>query len=640
MFKSIYQYFLIWSLLGLGFIQFELTAQIDTAWISKGLFPEANITSTTVVKADQSNNIIVAGTLYDIDLPYENIFAIKYDPNGDILWLQTFGSEDTISFEPNTLCIDSDGNAYITFMRHFINTNGNYWSIAVQKYNGSDGTLLWTSELPDAQFQAFEWQVKPKYMTIDNNHLYIAGTKFEPGVTGSEMLIIKMDFNGNILWTETHSGSGVYANSKAVVVDASGNVYIAGDAWNASIDYCVVKFDQNGNLLWDAFYDGQVYNDTDIAQSITVDNNGNVYITGYNQISSNLKDIVTVKYDQNGNFQWDESYGNPDYRSNNAYFLETDASGNLYVGGYSAYEDPYPGTGKDYILLKYSQSGNLLWYSRFDHFNYIDDHPYDFAKGPNDNVYICGTSVKSCYPNEFITVVKYDPQGGLVWNFCIPDMYGIPWGIDVIDNDEFVVAGASIDSNMVKDATTIKYSPGSSGYESDILNVFFESQIGPPIIDYENHTVTAFVDETANLLYMVPYIAISDYACMYPDDEDTTSFAVPVWYNVTSFDNVEQWWIVYVEGGYVGTNDRRQEDFLIYPNPTMEKFSIQCSEFCIGYCKIELYDLFGKQVALLFEGDLTTDQLEFNVDILQAGIYLLRIHSGNQIFTQKIIIQK
>jgi len=134
-----------------------------------------------------------------------------------------------------------------------------------------------------------------------------------------------------------------------VAVDPSGNVYIAGDAWNASIDYCVVKYDQNGNLLWDAFYDGQIYNDTDIAQKVIVDDNGNVYITGYNQISSNLTDIVTIKYDQNGNFLWDKSYGNPDYRSNNAYFLENDAAGNLYVGGYSAYEDPYPGTSKSYI---------------------------------------------------------------------------------------------------------------------------------------------------------------------------------------------------------------------------------------------------------------------------------------------------
>jgi len=618
----------------------NLVAQIDTAWISKGLFPNANSSTATVVKANQLGNVLSAGSIYNINSPYENIFIVKYDENGNILWLQAYDAADTISFEPNTICLDNDGNVYITFMKHILNSNTNYWSIAVQKYNGSDGSLLWTSEIGDAQFNAFEWQVKPEYMTIDNNHLYVAGTKFEPGITGSEMLVAKMDFNGDTLWTRTHKGSGVYSNSKSVAVDPSGNVYIAGDAWNASIDYCVVKFDQNGNLLWDAFYDGQIYNDTDIAQKVFVDNNCNVYITGYNQISSNLTDIVTVKYDQNGNFQWAMNYGNPDYRSNNAYFLENDAAGNLYVGGYSAYEDPYPGTGKDYVLLKYDPSGNLLWDARYDHFNYLNDHPFDFAKGPDDNIYICGISVKSCYSNEFMTVVKYNPQGDMMWNFFVPDLFGIPWRIDVIENDQFVVAGGSIDSNMVSEAATIKYSTGtSSNYESDILNVFLESQIGPPIIDYENHTVTAIVDETANLLYLVPYIAISDHACMYPDDEDTTSFAVPVWYNVTSFDNVEQWWIVYVEGGYVRKIENDIVDFQIFPNPAKNKFEVRSSMFEVGQCRIDFYDLNGRKL-LQKNTEVGIEKVEIDISWLEGGIYFCKVSTEKYTNTKKIIIQK
>jgi len=194
---------------------------------------------------------------------------------------------------------------------------------------------------------------------------------------------------------------------------------------------------------------------------------------------------------------------------------------------------------------------------------------------------------------------------------------------------------------MVSEATTIKYTSGSSSnYENDIINVFFESQIGPPIIDYENHTVTAFVDETANLLYMVPYIAISDYACMYPNDEDTTSFVGPVWYNVTSFDNVEQWWIVYVEGGYVGKIENNIVDFQIFPSAYEDKFEVRILGFEVDPYRIELFDLFGKRVAVLFDGEPNSEDLQFNVDFLQTGIYLMRVNSANQIFTQKLIIQK
>ncbi len=617
---------------------FNISAQVNASWISKGLFPEANSSSATVVKADQAGNIIVAGTIYNDDLPYENIFVAKYDENGEILWLQPYGSEDTLSNTPNTLCIDSEGNAYITFMKH--NAGLSYWSIAVQKYNGAGGTLLWTSEIADAQFNAFEWQVKPEYMTIDNNYLYVAGTKFEPGVTGSEMLIFKLDFNGDTLWTATHKGSGIYSNSKSVAVDPSGNVYIAGDAWNESIDYCVVKYDPDGNLLWSAFYDGQVYNDTDIAQYVKVDDQGNVFITGYNQISSNLTDIVTVKYNSDGIFQWDRSYGNPDYRSNNAYYLETDESGNLYVGGYSAYEDPYPGTGKDYILLKYDPAGNLLWDARWDHFNYYNDHPFDFDMGPEGNIYICGISVKSCFPSEFITVVKYNPQGDLQWNVCIPEMYGTPWEISVMNNDEFVVAAGSYDTIMVNDATTIKYDDSNPVfYENDIIEIFFESQIAPPIIDYENHTVIATVYDTVDLQYLVPYITISDYACMYPDDEDTTSFVVPVWYNVTSFDNVEQWWYVIVEGGYVGKKEWRIENLRIYPNPARNEFGVSSSEFKASGANVEIYDLSGKKL-LDKRIPARTETVEIDVSGLESGVYLCRISTEEYSITKRIIIQK
>jgi hypothetical protein len=335
-------------------------------------------------------------------------------------------------------------------MKHHIDISGTYWSIAVQKYETTDGTIMWTSELSDATFNAFEWQVKPTYMTIDENHLYVAGTKFEAGVGNREMLAMKLDLNGNILWTATHAGPGD-SNSKSIAVDENGNVYIAGDAWNTSIDYCVVKFDPNGNLLWDAFLDGDVYHSTDIAESVLVDDNGNVYVTGYSLISSYQKDILTAKYDQNGNFLWKQSYGNPGYRVNNAYYLAMSETGDLYVGGYSAYEDPYPGTGKDYILLKYTPTGSLIWDARYDYKNYLDDHPFDFDLGPEGNIYICGITMKSCYLYKFITAVKFNPQGELEWDVRVPNLYGTPWEISVIEEDRFVVAAGAFD---IQEGTT------------------------------------------------------------------------------------------------------------------------------------------------------------------------------------------
>ena len=417
----------------------------------------------------------------------------------------------------------------------------------------------------------------------------------------------------------------------------------------------MVKFNQNGNLLWHAFLDGSVYHDTDIAQKVITDAGGNVYLTGYSQVSSYQKDIMTVKYNQDGDFQWQRSYGNPDYSSNNAYYLEMTQDGNLYVGGYVAYEDPYPGSGKDYCLLKYDPSGNLLWDATYDYHNNLDDHPYDFEMGPDGSVYICGTSRKSCFLWEFITTVKFNPQGTLVWDVCIPELCGTPWEISVSGNDQFAVASGAYDTIQVRDATTIKYVSSSPvNYEADITDIYFSSMVAPPVINYTNQTIVATVHDTANLAYLIPFITISDYACMYPEDEVTTSFVVPVWYNVTSLDGkTEKWWYVTVEGGYVGYEELLEEGVKIYPNPTCGKFQISNpirqpadqanSKFQNPKYKIEVVDLYGKimnKTPLHRTGEgpgVGAGTLELDISHFPAGIYFVRISTSDSQILKKIV---
>jgi len=355
----------------------------------------------------------------------------------------------------------------------------------------------------------------------------------------------------------------------------------------------VLKFDSNGDFLWDAFLDGDIYHNTDIAESVLVDDSGNVYVTGYNQVSSNQKDIVTAKYDQNGNFLWKQNYGNPEYRVNNAYYLEMSETGALYVGGYSAYEDPYPGTGKDYILLKYSPSGALLWDARYDYKNYLDDHPFDFDMGPEGNIYICGFTMKNCYIYKFITAVKINPQGQIEWDVHVPNLYGIPWGIAIIDEDRFVVAAGAFETIQVNEATAIYYEPATPPiYEADILDVYFESQVSPPVIDYANQRVIATVHDTANIEFLIPYITRSEHSCMYPDDEVITSYIEPIWYNITSFDDeIEKWWYVIVEGGYVGQEEVEVQAFEVYPNPCSGKVFLRYQIPDKRYLKADLYSI-------------------------------------------------
>ncbi|MHC1776088.1 MAG: T9SS type A sorting domain-containing protein [Lentimicrobium sp.] len=611
----------------------SLSAQVSPAWITPGQFPGSGSSSAYELETDASGNVFIAGEKsYDI-APLGNIFLIKYDANGNLIWLKTYVTPNPQPIGPFDLCLDAGGNAYLAFINPVTP-----WAIAIQKYRAADGFLEWTTEIPGSSFNAFEWQVRPVFMISDGSYIYIGGTKFETGVSGSRMLAVKMNTGGGIEWSRTFKGSGIYANTKSIATDPSGNVYIAGDAWNTSIDYCVVKYNANGDYQWHAFIDGSVYHDTDVAEKVIVDNNGNVYVTGYSQITSYEKDILTVKYNAGGVFQWQRSYGNPEYDSNNAWYLATTAGNELLVGGYVAYETPYPGSGKNFCLLKYNTAGDLQWSAIYDYQNNLDNHPFDFDTSPDGSIYIAGTSLKSCEVQQYITIVKVNPQGTIAWDVCIPGLMGTPWEIIADGNDEFTVALLKYNNQPVYEAVAARFEPAAPViYEADMTDIWFSSQTAPPLIDNTARTVLATVHDTANLATLIPFITTSEHACFYPEDEMVTDFTTPVWYNVSSFDGeTEKWWVVTVQQGPVSAGNQTLQEIKVYPNPASDWVQLQLPAINHRSLTIELMNMQG--VVLLKQRIENSEALQgFDISHLPAGAYFCFISGLDTVSIKRIV---
>jgi Beta-propeller repeat len=179
-----------------------------------------------------------------------------------------------------------------------------------------------------------------------------------------------------------------YAN--AIAIDRSSNVYVTGfsdGGPGVGPDYATVKYDSSGQEQWVARYNGPA-NDDDESYAITVDASGNVYVTGYSVGSGTQEDYATIKYDGLGTEEWVARYDGPANLNDDAHAIALDSSGNVYVTGWSV----GLGTGFDYATVKYDSSGEGLWVARYDGAAGTDDQSYAVAVDASGNVCVTGYS--------------------------------------------------------------------------------------------------------------------------------------------------------------------------------------------------------------------------------------------------------
>jgi hypothetical protein len=171
----------------------------------------------------------------------------------------------------------------------------------------------------------------------------------------SDLYIAKISSGGSVAWAQSVGSTNMVGDRyvHGIAVDNSGNAFIAG-VFSANMIFgtttltgtgtqnmFVAKYDNNGNFQWARRVNG-------ICQSrdVAVDSQGNVVVTGYftGTVTAETHtltattgigqpaDIFVMKYDASGNYLWGQRAGNSG--SDMAFEVETDATDNIYIGGY------------------------------------------------------------------------------------------------------------------------------------------------------------------------------------------------------------------------------------------------------------------------------------------------------------------
>ncbi len=301
---------------------------------------------------------------------------------------------------------------------------------------------------------------KAEAIAVDElGNTYVTGTSWGSS-TDYDYATVKYNPSGDSMWVARYNGpDSSNDGAKAITIDEAGNVYVTGSSMRSDLytDCVTIKYNSSGDSLWVVRYNGSADNN-DYPYAIAVDESGNVYVTGYTTGSSTWWDYVTIKYDSSGVEQWVQKYITDDF--DYAIAIAIDDSGNIYVTGSTgnAYDIPW-----DYVTIKYNSSGVEQWVARYNGPADDEDEASAIAVDENGNVYVTGGSSGLSTGYDY-TTIKYNSSGISLWvkRYNGP-ANGTDWA-NVLTLDEasnVYVAGGSAGSGTGWDYATIKYN--SSG---------------------------------------------------------------------------------------------------------------------------------------------------------------------------------
>lgn len=398
----------------------------------EGIYEEKGMGITT----DLDGNVLVTGFFYASSITLgsivltnagdHDIFIVKYDPSGNVLWAKSYGGSG--NDKAMSIATNDKGNIFLaghftssslSFGTTTLNNNGNY-DIFVAQFD-SAGNALWASSSGGTNDD-----MGYAIATNDSGNVFVSGYFSSSSlgfggdtltnVDSSDIFIVKYDSSGNALWARSGGGTGMDYSYNSLTSDAGGNVFITGffsspvlsfDSINLSNagkgDIFIVKYDASGNVLWAKSAGGT--ND-DACYDIATDISGNAFITGYFSSASISFDSITlqnnipgfdriliVKFDPSGNAVWAKRYGGNG--TDRGYAIANADSGNIVVAGFQSSSLLQFGSTTltnagsiDIFVVKLKDSGTALWAKSGGGTGY--DFVMDIAFDANENTFVTG----------------------------------------------------------------------------------------------------------------------------------------------------------------------------------------------------------------------------------------------------------
>lgn len=513
--------------------------------------PTGNQAFARAIAADATGNIYIGGFWWSGENTEDNFILIKYNQNGDTVWTRNYNGPTSGQDRINCLAIDLQGNI-----------------IAVGE---SESSLHY------------------------------------------DFLTIKYDPQGNMIWTNRFNWfSNSYDYPSAAATDGLSNIYIAGkSSYGSNYMITVIKYSPTGGLLWAKSYKGDSAGENYPASFSVSKTSGNLFITGYITSTAGHKNITTLKYSPNGNLLWDKRFSGSGLFDNAGKCIGTDAADNAYVTGY-IYNDS---VNADYVTIKYSTSGYLLWTKYYGGSSGGADIPVSIKVDSVGNNYITGSSVAGINEIKY-AAIKYDSAGTLKWltEFSMQgSSYNSPVSSALSAAGNLIVAGNSSNINpALNDYVVLKYN-NVNGNITGNYRFHFPG--------YNNNEPTSMAFDGLGNCILTGFVA-----------GDSSLLIGTLKVNENTI-------------GIKGNIESIPDEFYIrqnYPNPFNPETNIKFYLKRPGFVTIRIYDMLGNEISVpvnkYFQSGSYT--IAINALGLASGIYFYEMDAGGEKLFRKMALVK
>jgi len=378
---------------------------------------------------------IVAGYTSSFGAGGYDVLLLKLDLVGNISWARTFGGAKNDC--ATSLLKTADGEYIVAGYTNSFGAGSN--DLLILKLD-AQGNLVWAKTFggstSEEAYSISEWSNGKDQGYVVAGYSYSYSTNYD-------FLVLKMDSNGNLNWAKT-LGAGSIDMAKSVAGIADGYCIVAGYSYSSSAgyDFLVLKLDIDGTLSWAKTFGGSSH---EYAYSVSKTSDGGFVVAGNtDSFGAGNYDFLVLKGDSSGNLLWAKAFGGSNYECASSVWETSD-------GGYSVagYTTSFGATGYDFLVLRLDSNGTLSWAKVFGGVG--DDQAFSISQATDGGYVIAGaTGSFGAGSNDFM-VLKLDSNGdisGCSFGFlrsCTPSV-ALPAVTNAAKNLSFNIVSSALSS--------------------------------------------------------------------------------------------------------------------------------------------------------------------------------------------------